>query len=116
MRYCIPLNSRAFFRTAVPTIQGGRIHATHARALATIGSRPADHMENPHPAGKKFGVERETMYIGGGLAAIAAIWYYYATVEHERIEKKRDRSESHPVDDAARSAKGRAQEALKKTQ
>jgi hypothetical protein len=71
-------------------------------------------MENPQP--KKFGLERETMYIGGGLAAIAGIWYYYATVEHARIEKKRVRSEPRIVDDAAHSAKGRAQEALKKAQ
>lgn len=109
MRYCIPLNSRTFFRAAVPTIQGGRIHPTHARALATIGSD--HHMETPHP--KKFGLERETMYIGGGLAAIGAIWYYYATMEHARIEKKR---EPRIVDDAARSTKDRAQEALKKVQ
>jgi hypothetical protein len=71
----------------------------------------------------KFGLEKETMYIAGGLAAIGAIWYYYATMEHARIEKKRERldprigaANAGGVDDAARSAKGRAQEALKKVQ
>jgi hypothetical protein len=73
----------------------------------------------------KFGLDREALYIGGGLAAIGAVWYYYATVEHARIEKKRERldpriatvgSQQQPVEDAARSAKGRAQEAVKKVQ
>jgi len=125
MRYCIPLNSRIFLRAAVPAIQG------HTRTLATIGSRPAtDHMETPRPK-TKFKLDKETMYIGGGLAAIGAVWYYYATVEHARIEKKRERldpriatvsaanaegSQQRPVEDAARSAKGRAQEAFKKVQ
>ncbi|KAH9993085.1 hypothetical protein BJV77DRAFT_962068 [Russula vinacea] len=72
------------------------------------------------PPKTKLGVEKETMYIAGGLAAIGAIWYYYATVEHARIEKKRERldpsaanAEGRPVEDATRAAKGRAQEALK---
>lgn len=126
MRYCIPLNSRIFLPAAVPAIQGGRIHATRARAFATVGSRPAtDHMETPRPK-MKYGLEKETMYIAGGLAAIGAIWYYYATMEHARIEKKRGRldpriatvsaANAEGVDDAARSAKGRAQEAFKKVQ
>ena len=128
MRYRIPLDSRIFLPTTVPAIQGGRIHATRARTLATIGSRPAtDHMETPRLK-TKLGLDRETLYIGGGLAAIGGIWYYYAMVEHARIEKKRERldprvatataegNQKRPVEDAARSAKGRAQEALKNVQ
>jgi hypothetical protein len=84
-------------------------------------------METPRPK-MKFGLDKETLYIGGGLAAIGAVWYYYATMEHARIEKKRERldsriatasaegSQQQPIEDAARSAKGRAQEALKKVQ
>jgi hypothetical protein len=72
-----------------------------------------------------LGVDKETLYIAGGLAAIGAVWYYYATVEHARIEKKRERldprfadasaanTDGRPVEDATRTAKGRAQEALK---
>jgi hypothetical protein len=119
MRYRIPLNSRIIL--PVPAVQGGRIHATQARTLATIGSRPAsDHMETPRPK-TKLGVDKETLYIGGGLAAIGAIWYYYATMEHARIEKKRERLDANiaalssansegqkqPVEQGTRSAKGR---------
>ena len=51
------------------------------------------------------------LYIGGGLAAIGAIWYYYASVENARIEKRRDRATGSPVNATAPSAKGRGQEA-----
>ncbi len=120
MRYHIPLNSRILL--PVPAIQGGRMNATHARTLATIGSCPVtDHIETPRPQ-TKLGVDRETLYIGGGLAAIGAVWYYYATVEHARIEKKRERldagiatlgsanaegGQKQPVEQGTRSAKGR---------
>jgi len=86
-------------------------------------------MESPRPK-TKWGVDRETLYIGGGLAAIGALWYYYATVEHARIERKGERFDpagvatasvtgsdkggsKGQVEDAAHSAKSRAQEALK---
>lgn len=117
MRYRIPLSSRALL--SIPSIHK---NATHARTLATIGSRPAtDHMETSRPK-TRLGVEKETLYIGGGLAAIGAIWYYYATVEHARIEKKRERMDAnianpgsanaeggqkHPIEQVTRSAKGR---------
>ncbi|KAF8499553.1 hypothetical protein F5888DRAFT_1802049 [Russula emetica] len=120
MRYRIPLNSRILL--PVPAVQGGRMNATQARTLATIGSRPAsDHMETPRPK-TKLGVDRETLYIGGGLAAIGAIWYYYATMEHARIERKRERLDANiaalgsanaeggqkqPVEQGTRSAKSR---------
>jgi hypothetical protein len=73
----------------------------------------------------KFGLDRDTLYIGGGLAAIGGIWYYYATVENARIERKRvrldssvatangDGGRSPSVEDAPRSVKNRAQDALK---
>lgn len=117
MRYRIPFNSRILL--PVPSIH---TNVTHARTLATIGSRPAtEHMETPRPK-TRLGVEKETLYIGGGLAAIGAIWYYYATVEHARIEKKRGRMDANiatmgsanaegaqkqPVEQGTRSAKGR---------
>lgn len=119
MRLRIPLNSRILL--PVPVIQGGRMNAIHTRTLATIGSRPAtDHMETPRPK-TRLGVDKETLYIGGGLAAIGAIWYYYATVEHARIERKRERLDANipalasanaeggqkPVEQGTRSAKGR---------
>jgi hypothetical protein len=39
-------------------------------------------------------VDKETLYIAGGLGAIGAVWYYYATMEHARIEKKQERLEA----------------------
>jgi hypothetical protein len=58
----------------------------------------------------KKGPDRNALYIGGGLAAIGAVWYYYSTMDNARIEGG-DRGRS--VEDAGRSAKGRAQEAIK---
>jgi hypothetical protein len=120
MRYRVPFNSR--FLLPVPAIQGGRTNTTHVRTLATIGSRPAtDNMETPRPK-TKLGVDKETLYIAGGLGAIGAVWYYYATMEHARIEKKRERLDANiaalcstkaeggqkqPVEQGTRSAKGR---------
>jgi hypothetical protein len=78
-------------------------------------------METPRPK-TKLGVDRETLYIAGGLAAIGSIWYYYAMVEHARIEKKRERLDTNiaalgsanaegglkqPVEQGTHSAKGR---------
>jgi hypothetical protein len=78
-------------------------------------------METPRPK-TKLGVDRETLYIGSGLAAIGAIWYYYATMEHARIEKKRERLDANiaalgsanaeggqkqPVEQGTHSTKGR---------
>ena len=79
-------------------------------------------METPRPK-TKLGVDKETLYIAGGLGAIGAVWYYHATMEHVRIEKKRERSEANiaalgsanaeggqkqPVEQGTRSAKGRS--------
>ena len=120
MHYRITLNSRILPRVTVPAVQRGHIHAARTRTFATIGSSPAsDHMQTPRPK-TKWGLDRDTLYIGGGLAAIGGIWYYYAMVEHARIEKKRERSDT-PVAtgsaaNTAQSAKGRTQEAFKNAQ
>jgi hypothetical protein len=121
MRYRIPLNLNSRILLPVPAIQG-RTNVTHARTLATIGSRPAtDNMETPRHK-TKLGVDRETLYIAGGLGAIGAVWYYYATMEHARIEKRRERldaniaalgsanaegGQNQPVEQGTRSGKGR---------
>ena len=105
------LSSRILPRMAVPTVQKGRIHATHAPAFTNTGPRLAtDQMQTPRPK-TKWGLDRDTLYIGGGLAAIGAIWYYYATVENARIEKRRERVTASPANATAPSAKGRGQEA-----
>jgi hypothetical protein len=49
-----------------------------------------DQVEIPRP-NPELGLDRETLYTGGGLAPIGNIWYYDATVENARIEKKRER-------------------------
>ena len=108
----ITLNSRILPRVTVPVIQKGHIHAITARPLTTLGSRPVnDQTQTPRPK-TKWGLERDTLYIGGGLAAIGAIWYYYATVENARIEKRRERPDPAATNAtagaASQPAKGRA--------
>ena len=57
--------SYIYIPPAVPAIQGGCIHPTHARALAT---RPTtDQLETPRPK-LKLGLDREMPYIVGELA------------------------------------------------
>ena len=105
------LSSRILPRVAVPAIQKGHIHTTHTPAFANTGPRAAtDQMQSPRPK-TKWGLDRDMLYIGGGLAAIGAIWYYYATVENARLEKRRDRATGSPANATASSAKGRGQEA-----
>lgn len=105
------LSSRIVPRMAVPVIQKGHIHATCTPAFVNTGPRAAtDQMQSPRPK-TKWGLDRDMLYIGGGLAAIGAIWYYYASVENARIEKRRDRATGSPVNATAPSAKGRGQEA-----
>ena len=128
MRFRLAFNSRILPRTAVPAVQGNRImKAAPTRTFATIGSHPTtDQMGTPRPK-TKWGMDRETLYIGGGLAAIGGLWYYYATVEHARIEKKRGLLDPHVATTSAANVegsrkrpaedtKGRAQEALKNVQ
>jgi len=103
------LSSRILPRIAIPAVQKGRIHATHTPAFADIGSRPTtDQMQSSRPK-TKWGLDRDMLYIGGGLAAIGAIWYYYATVENARIEKRREGATR--TNTTVPPAKGRGQEA-----
>jgi hypothetical protein len=45
-------------------------------------------METARPK-TKLGLDREVMYIGGELVFMGATFYYDATVENARVEKKR---------------------------
>ena len=126
MQYNLALRSRAI-RVAVPAIRWP--HA-HARTLSTVGPRATPDPSHPTTDQTDLkglrtnkGPNRNAFYIGGGLAAIGAIWYYYAAADNARIDKGRERLEARKagtegalgrsVEDASRSAKGRAQEALK---
>jgi hypothetical protein len=55
----------------------------------------------------RLGVDKETLYIAGGLTAIGALWYYYAMVEHARIEKKRESAELRSATASVADAEGR---------
>ena len=127
MSYSIALRSR-LPRVTIAAVQGAHIHP---RMLVTAGSHPVtDPAETPRSK-TRIGLDRDTLYIAGGLAAIGAIWYYYAMVEHARIEKKRDGleprsvtasvanadgSRGRPVEEATRSTKSRAEGAFKNAQ
>jgi len=99
---------------------------SHGRTLAMANmrpdpTRPTDQGEGPL---SRMGIDRDKLYIGGGLVAIGAIWYYYATVENARIERKREGSatgnaeggRTQAVEGASRSVKDRTKEALKSAQ
>jgi|SRR6266850_1474356 len=115
MQYNLALRSRAI-RVGAPSIQ--RLHApAHARTLNTVGPCAAPDPDRPtteqvNSAGlHKKSPDRNALYIGGGLAAIGAIWYYYSTMANGRIDNVQVQKAG--VEDASRSAKGRAQEAIK---
>ena len=97
-----------------------RSHArAHARTLATVGPRPTtDQAGGVNP---KKGQDNNVLYIGGGLAAVAAIWYYYASKENERINKEQELGHlkstasaeggrGQIIQDATRSVKERTQD------
>jgi hypothetical protein len=119
----IALGSRAIRVAATPAIRRPHAHAhAHARTLTTVGPRAAPSPTRPvtNQAGglrPEKGPDRNALYIGGGLAAIGAIWYYYAMVENPRIDEVRGGAEGRggrqSVEDAGRAVKGRTQEALK---
>ena len=67
MRSRTPLNSRIYSPAAIPATQGGRIHPTHARALATRTT--TDKLETPRPK-LKLGLDREMPYIEGEFTVI----------------------------------------------
>lgn len=85
MRHRTQLNSRIYFP------RGGPGHPTHARTLARVATRTTtDKLETPYPKLKPgLGLDREMLYIVGGLAVTSLTWYYDATVENASIEKKR---------------------------
>jgi len=112
MYHYIALRSRVV-RMATQATQWSHAYA-HARMLATIGSRPTteptrpttDQGEGVYP---ERGKNKNTLYIGGGLAAVAAIWYYYATGD---ISKGREElgGRRQTVQDATHSVKERTQD------
>lgn len=114
-RYCIP-------RVASAAAQRG---PSHVRTLAMANMPPDPSRPQGEAARSKImGVDKEKLYIGGGLVAIGAIWYYYATVENARIERKREGpatgdsegGRAQGIEGASRSVKDRTKEALKSAQ
>ena len=68
-------------RLIAPAVQRPHAHA-HARAISTVGPRAAapDPLR-PTSAGTeelKRPQNRNALYIGGALAGLGAVWYYYA--------------------------------------
>jgi hypothetical protein len=106
MSYRIALRASSRLpRVTVPAVQGAH---THSRTVTTAGSRPMSDPSSETPRHKtRLGVDKETLYIAGGLAAIGALWYYYAMVEHARIEKKRESGELRSATASVADAEGR---------
>lgn len=78
-----------------------------SRTLATTGYSPPPNQPQT-PRSPKAGGDRNGLYVGGGLAAIGALWYYFATTE-----KPHGRTGQQPqpaIDEAARAAKDGAQD------
>lgn len=98
------------------------------RALSTANmrvdpTRPTTGDQGEGPRSKLMGVDREKLYIGGGLIAIGAIWYYYAAVENARINGRggpatgsAEGGRTQGAEGTARSVKDRTKEALKSAQ
>ena len=111
-------------RMAGAAAQRGPNHVRSV-SMANMRAEPShpttDQGEGPR---SKWGVDREKLYIGGGLVAIGAIWYYYASVEHARIERRGEGSatgnaeggRTQAVEGTSRSVKDRTKEALKSAQ
>jgi hypothetical protein len=118
MYYRIGLGSR-LSRVTTTAIQ---MPYLHARMFTTVGSHATPDQTNPPRPQKSRG--KTTLYIGGGLAAVGAIWYYYSMMENVGIERESETAPSpakvslgvgHPrvVDDVSRVVKERTEEALK---
>ena len=109
-------NYRIVLRSRVPRIASHTYPGLRARTLTTTSySPPPNHQpQTPRP---KTGGDRNGLYIGGGLAAIGALWYYFAVTERtriERVEQQRTGPGPHAqpaIDDATRLAKDIAQSA-----
>ena len=126
MYYRIPLRSYLLpSRMAGAAAQKG---PNHFRALSVANMR-ADPTRPTTDQGessrsKIMGLDRDKVYIGGGLVAIGAIWYYYAMVEHARIDGRREGSaagnaeggRTQAVEGTSRSVKDRTKESLKSAQ
>ena len=94
--YRIALRSRVP-RTAIISYTQPNVHA---RALATTGYSPPPNQPQT-PRSPKTGGDRNMYYIGGGLAAMGAFWYYFVSTESTRVERQK----SPPgTDEATRSA------------
>ena len=102
MSYHIALRSR-LPRVTVAAIQGAH---THSRTLITAGSRPVTDPADASRPKMRMGLDRDTLYIAGGLAAIGSVWYYYAMVEHARIDKKREALEPRSANASVANAEG----------
>lgn len=111
-------------RMAGAAAQRGPNHVRSV-SMANMRAEPTrpttDQGEGPS---SKWGLDREKLYIGGGLVAIGAIWYYYASVEHARIDRRGEGSatgnvkegQTQAVEGTSRSVKDRTKEALKSAQ
>ncbi|KAI9452650.1 hypothetical protein BJY52DRAFT_1292036 [Lactarius psammicola] len=103
---------RIALRSRVPR-SAIRYHNVHARTLtSTTGYSPSPNQSQPPRP--KTGGDRNGLYIGGGLAAIGALWYYFAVTDRTRIERERTGPEPHAqlaIDDATRLARDSAQSA-----
>ena len=107
-------NYRIALRSRVPrTVIGSHTHiGVYARTLATTTHSPPP-IQPQTPLPKTRG-NRNGLYIGGGLAAMGALWYYFAATEKTRIERQRTGTESRTeqvVDDATRLARDISQSA-----
>ncbi|KAH9062393.1 hypothetical protein EDB87DRAFT_1559134 [Lactarius vividus] len=107
-------NYRIILRSRVPRA-AIRSHSIHARrTLTTTGYSPSPNQppQTPRP---KTGGDWNALYIGGGgLAAIGALWYYFAATETTRNERNQTGPEAHGqlvIDDATRLARDTAQSA-----
>jgi ElaB/YqjD/DUF883 family membrane-anchored ribosome-binding protein len=119
MYYRVGLGSRLSRMTTTAIIQ---MPYPYARMFTTVGSHATPDQTKTPPPKKSRG--NTTLYIGGGLAAVGAIWYYYTMVENVRIERESETTSSpakvslgisHPraAGDMSRSVKERTEEALK---
>ncbi|KAI9453143.1 hypothetical protein BJY52DRAFT_1225753 [Lactarius psammicola] len=108
-------------RMAGPTAQKcpSRVRTLAMTNMRTDPTHPTTN-QGEGPRSRIMGIDREKLYIGGGLVAIGAIWYYYATVENARIERKGSATGNpegtQAVEGASRSVKDRTKEALKSAQ
>ena len=101
---------RIILRSRVPrTAIGSHTHPSlnyyALRTLATTGySPPPNHPQpqTPRPKTGGGGDSSNALYIGGGLAAIGALWYYFATTESPTHVERQGRAP--PGQEAAQPA------------